>query len=77
MVGESMKESRGNTHQYRKRIVKNARKGIQKIIREYLDEWIENYNNPNYHLEPEEINMIQGSLNNADDVLKEMERDLE
>ena len=37
----TLREARGNTHQYRKRIVKNARKAIFKINREFLGEWNE------------------------------------
>ena len=73
----TLREARGNTYQYRKRIVKNARKAIFKINREFLDEWMDNWNNENYHLDQEDITRIVEALNHTQDILKEMERDLE
>jgi len=64
-------------YQYRKRIVKNARKNIKKIQDEYVDEWLINLDNKKYYLSSEEISIIIQTLNDARDVLKEMERDLE
>jgi len=73
----TLREARGNTHQYRKRIVKNARKAIFKINREFLGEWMDNWNNEEYYLDQEDITKIVEALNHAGDILKEMERDLE
>ena len=64
-------------YQYRKRIIKNARKNIKKIQDEYVDEWLINLDNKKYYLSSEEISIIIQTLNDARDVLKEMERDLE
>jgi len=64
-------------YQYRKRIIKNARKNIKKIQDEYVDEWLINLDNKKYYLSQEEISIIIQTLNDARDVLKEMERDLE
>ena len=73
----TLREARGNTHQYRKRIVKNARKAILKINREFLGEWMDNWYNDEYYLDQEDITKIVEALNHAQDILKEMERDLE
>ena len=72
-----MRKSRGKTSIYRRKIVQNARQSITEINREFLQEWMQNWNNEEYYLDQEDITKIMESLNHAQDILKEMARDLE
>ena len=73
----NIRKSRGKTSNFRIILVREARQSIMAINREYLHEWMENWNNKEYFLEQEDITKIIEALNHASDVLKEMERDLE
>jgi len=72
-----IRKNRGKTRIYRRKIVKNARKSLTEINREFLHEWMDNWNNEEYHLDQEDITKIMEALNHAQDILKEMARDLE
>ena len=65
------------TSDYRKEIVENARESIRDINREFVHEWMQNWNNEEYHLDQEDMTKIMEALNHAMDILKEMARDLE
>ena len=72
-----IRKSRGSTSIYRRKIVENARQSIIEINREFIHEWMQNWNNEEYYLNEEDITKIMESLNHASDILKEMARDLE
>jgi len=65
-------KTRGNTQKFRMEILKNARSKIQDVIREFcVDNLIE------MELSRDEITDIILGLKYADDILKELSRELE
>jgi len=74
---EIIRTSRGKTSIYRRKIVEKARDSLTAVNREFLHEWMQNWNNEEYYLDQEDMTKIMEALNHAQDILKEMARDLE